>query len=502
MRSRLSADELARLVDEVRSGRAKPEECAAGHPAAEELLPLLVISALILPAPPVEPRPEFRARSRAELVARISHSNTVTRSRLQRLWSTIQSSWEWPTPLTVRRLISMPALVIAIIIALLTAGSGGAVYASQSALPGDVLYGVKTTTEGVQLVLASSEEARAQVHADLAAKRLAEIEYANQAGRPGAAAYAAEALTQEIGQATDQLARAAAKGADVTDVAAQLSANLMHQKQVLDDVSTRVPEAARPAIDRAREAAVKGLTIASSRHSAGTTPEAEQDAEDQVLPALGTPQFSSAASTSSTVEIVTPTVGVSTAVPTEMADLRESAEGLATDTAVPGQSYQGLVAKLDAAQAALDRGQPQVALNVLNGFLGQLNALRRSGHISEENYDQIYAQFASIVAELGGTPGPQATPHVRAGDDDAVAKATEVPDEEATPTPTKQVDKGASPKDKSTPPGQRERNDSNSRRHSPSSSPLQASGGAGHEPYSRPSPRVEGNASPNLGSGR
>jgi len=54
----------------------------------------------------------------------------------------------------------MPALIVAIVIALTTAAGSGAVYASQDAIPGESLYPVKTTFEALQLALASDDETR------------------------------------------------------------------------------------------------------------------------------------------------------------------------------------------------------------------------------------------------------------------------------------------------------------------------------------------------------
>jgi hypothetical protein len=82
-------------------------------------------------------------------------------------------------------------------------------------------------------------------------------------------------------------------------------------------------------------------------------------------------------------------------------------EGL--DHLVPGQSDDGLLAKLRAAAEAIERGQTQVAVNILNAFAHQLDALEQSGHIRSSTYSTLYNDYASLVSQLGGTPVPTVT---------------------------------------------------------------------------------------------
>lgn len=86
---------------------------------------------------------------------------------------------------------------------------------------------------------------------------------------------------------------------------------------------------------------------------------------------------------------------------------------LADDALVPGESYRGLLAKLEAADQALARGQAQVARHILDAFHNQLNALQRSGHITAQNYDDLRSRYAALVASLGGTPRAGTEPHGR-----------------------------------------------------------------------------------------
>lgn len=69
--------------------------------------------------------------------------------------------------------------------ALILGSSTGAVAASNDALPGDILYPVKRTTEQAQLFAASSFRRKGAVYFDLAKRRAAEVEEA-AVERPGA----------------------------------------------------------------------------------------------------------------------------------------------------------------------------------------------------------------------------------------------------------------------------------------------------------------------------
>lgn len=62
---------------------------------------------------------------------------------------------------------------------------------------------------------------------------------------------------------------------------------------------------------------------------------------------------------------------------------------------------QSLVAKLDAAQAALDRGQPAVAINNLNALIQEVRA--QSGqHIEAEHATHLITHTQHVIDALSG----------------------------------------------------------------------------------------------------
>jgi len=62
---------------------------------------------------------------------------------------------------------------------------------------------------------------------------------------------------------------------------------------------------------------------------------------------------------------------------------------------------KSLMAKLDGAQAALDRGQTRVAINKLNAFINEVNA--QSGkHIASDHAGMLVEHANKVIAALGG----------------------------------------------------------------------------------------------------
>ena len=58
-----------------------------------------------------------------------------------------------------------------------------------------------------------------------------------------------------------------------------------------------------------------------------------------------------------------------------------------------------LLAKLDGAQAALDRGQPAVAVNKLNSFINQLQA-QSGNHIDPVHAEHLIMHAQMVIAAL------------------------------------------------------------------------------------------------------
>ena len=60
-----------------------------------------------------------------------------------------------------------------------------------------------------------------------------------------------------------------------------------------------------------------------------------------------------------------------------------------------------LLAKLDAAQAALDRGQPSVAVNLLHAFINEVHA-QAGKHIVADHAPHLVEHARNVIKALGG----------------------------------------------------------------------------------------------------
>ncbi len=141
------------------------EQCLQSYPEqADELEPLLQTALVTKQTSAIQPRPEFRAKARYQF--RLALQEIEQKRRLPVFgW---QPRW---------------ATVVAIVLVLLLAG-GGTVAAAGNSMPDNPLYPVKLATEQVQLALTRSTLGKVELYAKLADKRVAEIVYVANKGKP------------------------------------------------------------------------------------------------------------------------------------------------------------------------------------------------------------------------------------------------------------------------------------------------------------------------------
>ena len=134
------------------------EQCVQSYPEqAAELETLLQTAMATKEALTTEPRPEFKARLRYQLLSKLQE--TASR-RTSTLFSWIP---RWAT--------------VAIMILGLIMTGGGTVTAASYSMPDNLLYPVKLATEQVWLALTPSDIGKAQLNANLADKRIDELFY-------------------------------------------------------------------------------------------------------------------------------------------------------------------------------------------------------------------------------------------------------------------------------------------------------------------------------------
>jgi hypothetical protein len=160
----------------------------------------------------------------------------------------------WPLPFSLRPLVTVAATLIVVLV-LVLAGGGGIVYASTDSLPGSPLYGVKRTTEQVQLFLAPMGTGRAELHIRFAQRRLEEVQaLAETKGQVDEETLAAIAEETELALKEVEGARPAEK----SNLLEKLASLTERQQSVLKGVQAKAPEAAQQGLNRALEASQRG----------------------------------------------------------------------------------------------------------------------------------------------------------------------------------------------------------------------------------------------------
>ncbi len=171
--SRRRAERFAQLLDEANGGRRHHVRSRVDG----ELATLVAVGQRLSAAPPaVEVDPEFRTGLRAMLLA------TAEREGIGRPAPEVAAGTTARRPLvgrsgllpavTARRARARGAILVGI-----AAGAvavSGISAASENAVPGDALYGMKRSTERAQLAFTSSDVSRGQLFLDFARTRLGE----------------------------------------------------------------------------------------------------------------------------------------------------------------------------------------------------------------------------------------------------------------------------------------------------------------------------------------
>jgi len=171
---------------EIAAGRLSVKDCLRLHPReAAELAPLLTVAARVR----TMPRPTaLSADKRHAIEQQLLNRAVQSKARVS----------------TARQPLRLRFGFAAVLIALVLAGIG-AVTASATSLPGDLLYPIKRLSEQVSISLASSAD-QAAIHVDLAQRRLDEFNILSDRGdvRPELMTDASQEITTAM-QASELL---------------------------------------------------------------------------------------------------------------------------------------------------------------------------------------------------------------------------------------------------------------------------------------------------------
>ncbi len=148
-------------------------------------------------------------------------------------------------------------LLIAIVmgIGVIFGGGAAAVHASQDAIPGDTLYPVKQVVEEAELALTHDPAKKAELHAEFAQERAAEIQALVAANREEMVPEAVQNMAQHL-RAAQQLAMQLAQQGKV-DAAGKVLARIDATASMLEKEAQHAPKADKQVIEYAHQVAMQ-----------------------------------------------------------------------------------------------------------------------------------------------------------------------------------------------------------------------------------------------------
>ncbi len=245
-------DILAQCIEDIKAGRCSLEDCLTKYPSiSKQLEPLLRVALEIREPPDVKPSPAFKVRARVQLMEQIHAKQAVTK-------------WPWfrytgqVTPIPHKRRFNMVGIIVAVVLAISALG-GGTAYASQGSLPGDVLYPVKLSTEHVRVAFAGGDTDKAELYLTFANSRVEEMTALAERGRPEKVNIAVNGYDEAMAMATQKMEAASGKGLGIADISELVAeATSKHISTLEDEVYDKVPDEAKPAIQKAIDVSANG----------------------------------------------------------------------------------------------------------------------------------------------------------------------------------------------------------------------------------------------------
>ena len=237
---------LAQCIEDIKAGKASLSDCLERYPnMRRELEPLLKITLSIKEPSDIRPSDAFKIRARVNLMEHIHASQSGKRVPRSLSQAGVRHGWYTGWARAV-------AIVVAVILCISAAGTGTA-YASQSSLPGDILYPVKLGTEQLQRVITFNDAAKVELELKFANTRLEEME-AIAGKRPDKTSVAVTGYERNLNLAFTKTEQIGDSETSRETVALEILNHLTR----LDEIEDSVPEAAREAIINSKEIAING----------------------------------------------------------------------------------------------------------------------------------------------------------------------------------------------------------------------------------------------------
>lgn len=249
-------DVLAICLDLIKKDKWTIQDCLERLPHHKNELELLLKKYVSINKYPTHsPRRDFKKNGYKQLVGKLSASQSeVSQNPIHNIKSVFSRKIKWS--------LSFIQIIIITLIAL-TAVTGGVVYASDEAEPGDLLYGLDRAVEQLGLALTTNPESSAQIHLELAVERLEETHgrlLENDLENVEIALSSFEDEISLLTQIIDELG-----DADQEAFAESANNALTVKQEILSDLLDKVPQQAQAAIRKA-------ITASSQKFEAQSDP--------------------------------------------------------------------------------------------------------------------------------------------------------------------------------------------------------------------------------------
>lgn len=278
-------DPLDRSIVAMQERGKTVEECLALYPAQREVLePLLHLAARLQGARRLQAPPELRRRlttqARTWAVEQPRRVKPTTSERHPKSEIRNPKSWRWSSAALRRSAALRPSaaagLVISFLLMVSLLAGAGTVYAAAGALPGDVLYPLKTALEDVRLAVSLNKTKDAELRLAFAARRLDEVTQLLEGDRPEDIGPALANYTGQVEWVLASVHEGSPLPPDVqVAVARKMAADLGHYQARLTRMLDQVPEASRP---------VLGLAVTTSETALNRALEVIGDVPDVAEP--------------------------------------------------------------------------------------------------------------------------------------------------------------------------------------------------------------------------
>lgn len=150
--------------------------------------------------------------------------------------------------------LALAKVVVGVVVAaaMVVAGYGVMLAAAQGALPGDVLYPVKTTDEAFRLAISPSAIDKAELHLNYAQNRANEIQALSSLGRFDRVPSVAADYEQEISKTVDELTQASRESpAQAAALLPQVENGIARSSEILTKARGALPEDTKTDVEHA-----------------------------------------------------------------------------------------------------------------------------------------------------------------------------------------------------------------------------------------------------------